>query len=274
MIASKGGHVVNIASLAGHAGTNKLVGCFIRIIITTIIIKIIIIVVRRLTIAQASLLLLVWTRLSGLSWPCRSTHNCHSNLAFSTKTMLRWHLSFFSNRLTTGSQRLHQDDCCVSLLHLDGHVFWSLRNNIFYESRLSLRKVSSRSWFHFPHGRARSSQSWSLSMSRTRQWLVLWRTGFFLWFAATITRVVVLLVVIRSSYFLILAEKSLGDVGGVPLWQTVVCIQLADDQYVVVKSCCCLLLVTTSHPTNPQGDCPPALVVHAPTDTQGELVDS
>ena len=42
MIASKGGHVVNIASLAGHAGTNKLVGCFIRIIIT-IIIKIIII---------------------------------------------------------------------------------------------------------------------------------------------------------------------------------------------------------------------------------------
>ena len=58
MIASKGGHVVNIASLAGHAGTNKLVGCFIRIIITIIII-IIIIFVRRLTIAQASLLLLV-----------------------------------------------------------------------------------------------------------------------------------------------------------------------------------------------------------------------
>ena len=73
MIASKGGHVVNIASLAVHAGTNKLVGCFIRIIITiiTIIIKIIIIFVRRLTIAQASLLLLVWTRLSGLSWLCR-----------------------------------------------------------------------------------------------------------------------------------------------------------------------------------------------------------
>ena len=39
MIASKGGHVVNIASLAGHAGTNKLVGCFT--IIITIIIKLI-----------------------------------------------------------------------------------------------------------------------------------------------------------------------------------------------------------------------------------------
>ena len=93
MIASKGGHVVNIASLAGHAGTNKLVGCVI------IIIKIIIIVVRRLTIAQASLLLLVWTRLSGLSWPCRSTHNCHLNLTFSTITVLWWHLSLFSSQI-------------------------------------------------------------------------------------------------------------------------------------------------------------------------------
>ena len=44
MIASKGGHVVNIASLAGHAGTNKLVGCFIRIIITIIVIIITIII--------------------------------------------------------------------------------------------------------------------------------------------------------------------------------------------------------------------------------------
>ena len=109
--------------------------------------------------------------------------------------MVAFIIFFFSNRLTTGSQRLHQDDCCVSLLHLDGHVFWSLRNNIFYESRWSLRKVSSRSWFHFPHGRARSSQSWSLSMSRTRQWPAHWRTGFFLSLAATIMRVVVLLVV-------------------------------------------------------------------------------
>ena len=52
-------------------------------------------------------------------------------------------------------------------------------------------------------------------------------------------------------------------------------IQLADDQYLlVVKSCCCLFFVTTSHPPNPQGDCPLALVVHAPTDTEGELDDS
>ena len=107
MIASKGGHVVNIASLAGHAGTNKLVGSFIIIIIIiitiiitiTIIIKILIIVVRRLTIAPASLLLLVWTRLSGLSWLFRSTHNCHLNLTFSTSTMLWWHLSFFSSQI-------------------------------------------------------------------------------------------------------------------------------------------------------------------------------
>ena len=55
---------------------------------------------------------------------------------------------------------------------------------------------------------------------------------------------------------------------------TVVCIQLADDHIWWLSSFCCLLFVTTSHPTNPQGDCPLALVVHAPTDSQGELDDS
>ena len=73
--------------------------------------------------------------------------------------------------------------------------------------------------------------------------------------------------VIRSSYFRILAEKSLGDVGGVP----------GSDSFLIniwgLSNCCRLLFLSTSHPTNPQGDCPLALVVHAPTDTQGELDD-
>ena len=86
-------------------------------------------------------------------------------------------------------------------------------------------------------------------------------------------RWVVLLVVIRSSYFRILAEKSLGDVGGVPGPDSFLYIQLADDHIRWLWNCYCLFFVSTSHPTNPQGDCPLALVVHAPTDTQGELDD-
>lgn len=101
MIKNKSGHVVTIASLAGHAGTNKLVINLFLLNFTTI----------RLTTAPANSLQLVLMRLSVLRW------------------LFRWRC--VRVMVLSSGTRLHQDHSDLPLLHLHRDVCRSLREAAF-----------------------------------------------------------------------------------------------------------------------------------------------